>query len=299
MILGAFVKRGSESAKASSSPGSACAQRVESTTRSLVPFILLVLILFAWIPSPTGAQSRRNLEGMWSDPPVTAEGAFCGFSCTDAGLNRLNALLDNPANDARPFEELQAEAKAYEREYLRSKLTAAALETYPLDPADDPGFLRCEPWGLARQMIAPHQLEIRRRGNDRMELRYGEWDARRTIFLDGRKRPANQAPTVMGHSVGRWDGETFVVETSGIAANIAGLPDLTTTAKHSDQLRVVERYTRSKDGNTLSLTATMEDPWSLREPVVLKKIWRWAPEQKITPYENCERPTEFKRGTRP
>jgi len=260
---------------------------------------LLVLILLTCITVPAEAQSsRRNLEGMWSDPPPTAVGAFCAFACTDAGIDRLNALLDDPANDARPFEQLQAEAKTYEREYIRARLTPAALKTYPLDPADDPGFLRCEPWGLARQMFAPHQIEIRQRGNDRIELRYGEWDARRTIYMDDRKRPANQGPNRMGHSAGRWDGETLVVETSGIAANIAVWTDLNGTAEHSDQLRVTERYTRSKDGDTLLLTATMADPWSLREPVVMKKIWRWAPDQKITPYKDCERPTEFKRGVK-
>ena len=207
----------------------------------------------------------------------------------------LNALLDDPANDARPFGEIQAEADNYQRErYLRPRLTAAALKTYPLDPADDPGFLRCEPWGLARQIFARHQIEIRPRGNDRIELRYGEWDARRTVYLDGRARPANKALSVMGHSVGRWEGETLVIETSGIGANRTSW-----MSEHSDQLRVVERYTRSKDGDTLLLTATMEDPVSLREPVVIKKIWHWAPQQQIAPYVNCERPTEFKRGVRP
>lgn len=262
--------------------------------------VLVVLVLLTWIPSSTEAQSPRpNLEGMWSDPPATAVGVFCSWACTDAGIDRLNALLDDPANDARPFEQLQAETKTYQRDYIRSRLTAAALKTYPLDPADDPGFLRCEPWGLARQMFAPHQFEIRQRGNDRIEFRYGEWDARRTIYLDGRARPANQAPSAMGHSVGRWDGETLVVETSGIAANITTLPDLSALGEHSDQLRVVERYTRSNDENTLRLTATMEDPWSLREPLVMKKIWRWAPEQQIAPVEDCERPTEFKRRVKP
>jgi hypothetical protein len=228
---------------------------------------------------------------MWSDPPPTAVGAFCFFACTEAGLAHLNALLDDPANDARPFGELQAAAESHQQEkYYRPRLTAAALKTYPLDPADDPGFLRCEPWGLARQMFAPHQIEIRQRGSDRIELRYGEWDARRTVYLDGRKRPANQAPSVLGHSVGRWDGETLVVETSGVAANITGW-----RAQHSNQLRVIERYTRSNDGDTLLLTATIVDPWSLREPLEVKKIWRWAPDQQITPYENCERPTEFSR----
>jgi len=65
----------------------------------------------------------------------------------------------------------------------------------------------------------------------------------------------------MGQSVGHWDGETLVVETSGIAAGIAGWPQvLAFSAQHSDQLRIVERYTRSTDGTTLMMTATVEDP---------------------------------------
>jgi len=264
-----------------------------------VRYILLVLIQLTWIPATAAAQpSRPNLEGMWSDPPSTAVGTFCFFACTDAGIERLNALLDDPANDARPFRELQAEAKKVEGDYIRARLSAAALKTYPLDPAEDPGFLRCEPWGLARQMLAPHQIEIRQRGADRIELRYGEWDARRTIYIDGRNRPANQSRSLLGYSVGRWDGEALVVETSDIAENIAFAPDLS-LMQHSNQLRVIERYTRSKDGKTLLLTATMEDPQTFREPVVIKKIWLWAPQQKIAPYKDCRRPTEFSRGVRP
>jgi hypothetical protein len=147
---------------------------------------------------------------------------------------------------------------------------------------------------VTRQIFAPHQIEIRQRGADRIELRYGEWDGRRTVYLDGRRRPAGQGPAAMGHSTGRWDGDTLVVETSGIAANIIMLPDLSAMGEHSEQMRIVERY--RKDGDTLRLTATLEDPQSLREPLVLKKIWRWAPEQQITAYDACERPTEVKRG---
>jgi hypothetical protein len=249
-------------------------------------------------PAPRTIESRSTpakIEGMWSDPPATPEGAMCFFACTDEGVKRLNALMDDPKNDARPFPALQADAGKYEdQHYFKPRLTAAALKTYPLDPADDPGFLRCEPWGLARQMFAPHQLEIRTRGGSEIELRYGEWAARRTVYMDGRTRSANQAPSPLGYSVGHWEGETLVVETSSITKNITGWD-----AEHSDQLRVVERFTRSNEGDTLLLTATLEDPWSLKEPVVLKKIWRWAPDQQITPYENCERPTEFSRGKSP
>ncbi len=253
----------------------------------------LVFIVAAASPAPSGAQSSPpKLEGMWSNPPNTAVGALCAFFCTDAGIDRLNALMDDSANDARPFGQLMAEASSYQRDnYIRPRLTAAALKTYPLDPADDPGLLRCEPWGLARQMVAPHQLEIRRRGNDRIELHYGEWDARRAVYMDGRPRPANQAPSRLGYSVGRWEGETLIVETSSVAAD-----QTSWRSEHSNQLHVVERFARSAKGDTLLLTATIEDPWSLREPLVIKKIWAWAPKSQIAPYVDCEPVTAVKRG---
>ncbi len=168
----------------------------------------------------------------------------------------LNKMKEFRLRSRQPVDLVQrlGRAKSKYQFVLNGSLLASKLGSF-LASAEDPGFLRCEPWGLARQLFAPHQIEIRQRGNDRIELRYGEWDARRTIYLDGRKRPDNQAPSLLGHSLGRWDGDTLVVETSGIAANIASWSAL---IEHSDQLRVVERYTRSQDGKTLLLTATME-----------------------------------------
>src|SRR5438552_3901705 len=115
---------------------------------------LLIFILITLIPTSLIAQSSgAKLEGMWSDPPATTAGSFCFFLCTDVGIERLNALLDDPANDARPFTQLQDEARKVEREFIRSRLTEAALKTYPVDQAENPSFLRCEPPGLAQQMF--------------------------------------------------------------------------------------------------------------------------------------------------
>jgi len=247
---------------------------------------------FLVLSAPARAQTvPPSLEGMWSDPPVTILARFCASWCTDAGVARLNALLDDPSNDNRPLNQLQGEAAAYQRDsYIKPRLTPAALETFPLDPADDPGLLQCEPWGLARQMFAPHQIEIRRRGSDRIELHYGEWDARRVVYMDGRARPAGP-PTRLGFSVGRWEGGTLVVVTSGVAAS-----QTIWWSKHSERLRVVERFTRSADGATLNLVATLEDPWSLREPLTIKRNWRWAPTSEIAPYVDCEPPISVKKA---
>ena len=66
----------------------------------------------------------------------------------------------------------------------------------------------------------------------------------------------------------------------------------------SDQLTVTERFVKAGDGKTLTLTATLTDPVSLRAPLVLKHVWRWAPESKIAPYEDCQIPTEVKKGVK-
>lgn len=229
------------------------------------------------------AQSAlQSLEGMWSDPPVTPEDDICRAYCTQMLIDYLDSLLSDPENDDRSFVELRSEARDQQSmQYFRPRLSAAALVTFPLDPLkDDPGYLYCEPWGLARQIFVPHQLELRR-FDDRIEMRYGEWEARRTIYIDGRTLPERPEPTLLGYSVGHFEGETLVIETTGIRANIT-----LWLAKHSDQLRVTERYVR--DGDRLLLTATMDDPWGLREPLELKKVWGWAPDQEIFPYADCK-----------
>src|SRR2546425_808017 len=181
-----------------------------------------VLVLIAYVSMPAFSQTQsasRNFIGMWSDPPVTITGDFCAGWCTDAGIERLDALLDDPKNDARPLAELRAEADNYQREnYIRPHLTAAALKTYPLDRADDPSFLRCEPYGFAQQFIARHQLEIRQPAKDRLELRYGEWDARRPIYTGHGHPPANPPPNRLGYSIRRWGSDTPLIEKSAILA---------------------------------------------------------------------------------
>jgi hypothetical protein len=255
---------------------------------------LLTILLLLATTATAAQQQRADLEGMWSDPPRTAVGEFCFAWCTDVGIDYLNKLLDDPANDARPVGELLAQAAKYQTDaYVKSSLTDEALKAYPLDPADDPAFLRCQPIGGARQIFVRHQLDIRRRGKDRLEFHYGEWDATRTIYVDGRKRPPKEPPSRMGYSLGHWEGDALVIETSGFTQDRLE----SNIALHSDQLRIVERYTRGSDGKTLMLTATIEDPTILRTPLVLKKIWGWSPASHIDPYRDCQLPTEILKGT--
>jgi hypothetical protein len=86
----------------------------------------------------------------------------------------------------------------------------------------------------------------------------------REIFMDGRELEAEPLlPTWMGYSVGRWEGDTLVVESNGYNDKTwltrEGLP-------HSAELRITERYTR-RDYGHMTLEITYEDPRTFVEPV--------------------------------
>jgi len=140
------------------------------------------------------------------------------------------------------------------------------LKAYPLDPADDPAFLRCQPIGGARQIFVRHQLDIRRRGKDRLEFHYGEWDATRTIYVDGRKRPAKEPLSRMGYSVGHWESDTFIVETAGFNGKTILDGSL---HPESEQMRVTERFHR-RDFGHLDLEITFNDQKNYTRPFTIR-----------------------------
>ena len=108
-------------------------------------------------------------------------------------------------------------------------------------------------------------------------------DIVRTIHLDQDSHPDNLEPSRGGHSIGKWDGDTLVVDTIGFAE---GYLDGRSGAKHSDQLHIVERVSRGEDSKSLVRTWVGEDPVYLtarfagQDQVV-------ATEAEFDPY-NCE-----------
>jgi hypothetical protein len=84
----------------------------------------------------------------------------------------------------------------------------------------------------------------------------------RVIHIDGRQLEADPAPSWMGYSVGRWEGDTLVVESNGYN-------EKTWTSRygvsHSDKLRVIERYRRTNFGS-LQLEVTYHDPSAYLKP---------------------------------
>jgi hypothetical protein len=93
----------------------------------------------------------------------------------------------------------------------------------------------------------------------------------RQIFTDGRELMADPNPTWLGYSTGKWDGETFVVETKGFNGKAwldqSGKPT-------TDALRVIERF-RRKDFGHMEVQITIDDskaftrPWTVTQQLYL------------------------------
>jgi len=93
----------------------------------------------------------------------------------------------------------------------------------------------------------------------------------RRIYTDGRPHPAagEFEPTVMGHSIGHWEGQTLVVDTRFMRKGIydrSGAP-------HSDQVHLMERIART-DPDTLEFQMTIEDPVMLTAPWHVTRTFR-------------------------
>jgi hypothetical protein len=101
----------------------------------------------------------------------------------------------------------------------------------------------------------------------------------RHIYTDGRKLPAEPDPHYFGTSVGRWEGDTLVVETVGFGPHTTIAPGV----GHSDKMKIVERF-RLVDADNMNIETTITDPAVLLAPIVSNANLRRHREWTITEY---------------
>jgi hypothetical protein len=99
----------------------------------------------------------------------------------------------------------------------------------------------------------------------------------RQVFLDGRPLPKDPNPTWMGYSVGRWDGDTLVIDTTGYNdrtwLDLSGHP-------HTEALRLIERFRRLDTGR-MQLSMTFDDPKAYTRPWTISMDVRLAPDTEL------------------
>jgi hypothetical protein len=117
----------------------------------------------------------------------------------------------------------------------------------------------CLPPSIVYAMQGPFPMEIHQ-ASDMIVMRLEYYDMVRLIFLDGRAHPPANAPhTKVGHSVGRWEGSTLVVDTTHLSASTITNNGL----NHTDKVHVIERFWLANGGKTLMMLQEFEDPDAL------------------------------------
>ena len=227
--------------------------------------------------------SRPDFTGVWSGAFTTQKHEYweledltaCFPGCTPTARAYYASLIEDPANDAKPVPELWGMATQFMRQELANKSTPEGLAIQAANTeATDPNF-RCVPYGLARAAVNPLPIEIREDG-DNLTIVYEEWNQSRTVYMDGRSHPANLAPTRLGYSVGRYEGDALVIETKGVDANL--YYDFQSGGGHSVDATFVERYRIADNPRRLEVEMTITDAVTLHEPHVIHKTWLATPD---------------------
>lgn len=230
-----------------------------------------------WLPCPNCLSTKETKQAELK----TANLPFDPHDLTGVwGQNRVQLSLPAPAFTSRG-KELYEATKAED---------AADGSTQTSNTKD--GMLVCDPLGWPRWFTYNYGFEFAQL--PKRVVQFIEWGHEwRDIWTDGRALPENPEPRWLGYSVGRWEGDTFVIESNGFDDRSwlsENRKDRRWGYPHSDQLRTEERYRRA-DYNTLEATLTITDPVVYTEPWVTKDKFFVSPGTEIGEYF-CV-PTEF------
>ena len=213
-------------------------------------------------PGPAATKAMPDLSGSWEGHrlvPVTAKTALCGIATVCSGLL---GVAREPVGDGSEEPPMQP--------WTEEKYKAAREGTEPNDLGRqdlDPNFGACMPGGPSRLLIDRFRIFELRQFPDMVLLLFDDDHSVRRIYMDGRQHPAGLSSTWMGHSIGKYEGDTLVVDTVGIKdkswIDRVGHP-------HSDALHLVERFRRVN--NTLQYEYTIDDPKAYKQPWTRKTV---------------------------
>ena len=237
----------------------------------MVSLLAFPFSMFAQTPNPSGAAAVRtaaptvDLSGVWQSLPP--------------GGGERHHFMEEPA----PMQPWALE-----------KFNYAKNPDVPMGRGRDelePRY-NCLPPGPTGLMLNPLPFEIIQ--SPRRVIIFHEHDHWiRQIWMDGREHPEGFPITWMGHSIGKWDSDTLVVDTVGINAKSSWIDRAGTP--HSELLHVVERF-RRLDHDTLEVQFLFDDPKAYTRPWGGKKVYKLGEGWEIQEHVVCEEQLLQKRG---
>ncbi|MDE0003979.1 MAG: DUF6152 family protein [Rhodospirillaceae bacterium] len=216
-------------------------------------------------------------------------GQMMGMGSQMAGMGGETGMGGQMNADAAQMPMPRFMGTRYQVDYTEAG--QAFADTY--DPAFDSPDISCQAsvlHGMQHHALVNEFVPV---GDDRLRWVYGYMDMVRTIHMDQSEHPSDVEPSVLGHSIGYWDGPTLVVHTRGFRSF-----ELFRGVINSDALQVVERVAHDPETDRLIVSFTALDPKFWRAPLQGEiKLARM--DQSFTPYgcielagENNLRPDE-------
>jgi len=216
-------------------------------------------------PAPR-AHGKPDLSGLWqtdSAPPELLE-RLVPSGTNGAGEEPLSQYFINIFSDFRaediPF--LPAAAELY-RERARNFTNVSPIS-------------HCLPEGMPMLEMAPAPYKFVQMPGVTFLL-YERDTTYRQVYTDGRKLPEDPQPSWLGYSVGKWDGDSFVVDSAGF--NDRGWLDARAHT-HSEALHLTERFHRLDFGH-MEVLLTINDPKTYSRPFTVKLKQRLLPDTDL------------------
>jgi len=153
-------------------------------------------------------------------------------------------------------------------------------------PDDSGQYSDCMPLAGPQAFAVPYQFQIVE-GLHSVAILFGYPGTFRTIPTDGGAHPVDPDPTWMGDSIGRWEGDTLVIDSIGFndKTEINGF-------KHTDALHIIERFSRP-EFNTLRYDVTIEDPNVFAEPWKMTRSFALRPDLTKVDEFVCEHNEDY------
>jgi hypothetical protein len=200
-------------------------------------------------PAPHLQNGKPDMSGVWEHP-------YAGDMTKDAPNQKGMAEL--------PFTDLGRKE----------------WESYDAANGDYTGA--CLPFGLMRSINSPHPMQIVQ-NNDYIAFLFEQNTWFHSVPTDGRPHNNDQEPTWHGDSVGRWEGDTLIID----SVNFNGKTRLDTIGHpHSTALHVIETLQRTDAGH-IAYTITIDDPKYYTRPWKNTRTFTLRPDWQIMEY-SCE-----------
>jgi len=202
---------------------------------------------------PRMADGKPDLSGVWDHPRVGDITMNAGPGCSSAiKFTGCKNTGSGPLSFTPAAKDMFSHHEA---------------ETEKFDPG-----VYCMPWGYMRSWNTPSPAEIVQRP-DKVVILFEQGTNFHIIFTDGRGHPKELTNLWFGHSIGKWEGDTLVVDTVGFNGKT-----WIDTAEHpsSDALHMVERYTRT-DRQTIAYEVTLEDEKMYTKPIKNSRVLKLLP----------------------